>query len=243
MIQVSGIISRLCDGFARRLVIATVVTSCSHVRRTLLHRAEPTIVGFSDSGVSGAPQALRARARNHGAHLCKGFGFLRAWSARAYSGDRTAHDDKPSQGAGCTAPAISIECSKQADAKGLHGKARHSFRASASGMVRRPPSQKPDPAKRCFRTPAFSRATRARLVSLSLQERLHALTAIHQRIVSTSPCDPAPSARHVVPIARFIQLLPKLDILDRLPVGVSSRASSSRGSKTLCRFLTYSESV
>lgn len=41
-----------------------------------------------------------------------------------------AQDDK-AKGKAPAAPrtAISIECSKQADAKGLHGKARHSFRS------------------------------------------------------------------------------------------------------------------
>ena len=85
----------------------------------------------------------------------------------------------------------------------------------------------------------FSRATRACLVSLSLQERLHALARqfISALVLHVARVTAHPVPRHVVPIARFVQLLPKLDILDRLPVGgFPARASSSRGSKTLCRF-------
>ena len=59
----------------------------------------------------------------------KKFMLLASAAALALSGAAALAQDKGK--AKKPAPertAISIECSKQADAKGLHGKARHSFR-------------------------------------------------------------------------------------------------------------------
>jgi hypothetical protein len=59
----------------------------------------------------------------------KKFMLLASAAALALSGAAALAQDKGK--AKAPAPprtAVSIECSKQADAKGLHGKARHSFR-------------------------------------------------------------------------------------------------------------------
>jgi hypothetical protein len=55
--------------------------------------------------------------------------LLASVAALALSGAAALAQDKgKAKAPAAPRTAISIECSKQADAKGLHGKARHSFR-------------------------------------------------------------------------------------------------------------------
>ena len=96
---------------------------------------------------------------------------------------------------------VSIECSKQADAKGLHGKARHSFRDKCKREgARRPPSRKADatnvggpfPKRRplSVRQPGLS----------SFQERLHAFA---RQFVGALVLACAGVAAHPVPVTSW----------------------------------------
>jgi hypothetical protein len=56
--------------------------------------------------------------------------LLAAAAALAFTGAAAlAQSSVPSRASQATRSAVSIECSRQADAKGLHGKARQSFRS------------------------------------------------------------------------------------------------------------------